>query len=78
MWDSNVVGNRARHFILLGCLLAILIVGTAVAADKNTQEPTKSGPNEPRKYGPYCGLYRLYTTIKLDSQEANFQELVKP
>jgi hypothetical protein len=36
MWESNVVGNRARHFILLDCLLAILIVGTAVAGGKVT------------------------------------------
>ena len=78
MSNSNFVGKRARYFLLLVCLISILIVGTAVATDENMQKPTKSALSKPRRAGPYCGVYCLYTVMKLSGKEVDFRQLLKP
>ncbi len=78
MWNFNVVGRGALRLLLLVYILAILPDVNKVAADENNQKPPKSASLKRRSYDSYCGLYCLYTVIKLAGQEVDFQELVKP
>ncbi len=73
MWGSNFVSN-----LLLVCLLVVSTGGITVAADENSQEPTRSTPIKSQKSGPYCGLNCLYTAMKLTNREVDFRKLVKP
>lgn len=77
MLNSIFVSKRYWHFLLSSFLLVILIVVTAVSADVNTQKSPRSAPTKSHTSGPYCGLYCLYTVLKLTGQEVDFKELVK-
>ena len=75
------LNNKTRHFYLLviACILGILIAGQAIPADESKQEPPKSvSPKLRRLRHPHCGVYCLYTAIKLGNRDVNFQDLVKP
>jgi len=78
MSNSDFMCSRANRSVLLVCSLGILIVCAAVVADENTPKPPKSAYTKLRNSGPYCGLYCIYTVLKLVGQEADFQDLVKP
>jgi rhodanese-related sulfurtransferase len=78
MWISDVVGRRALRFLLLVCILAIFPAGKRVAADENEQKTSTIVSTSRKSSGPYCGIYCLYTTMKLDDKEINFRKLVKP
>ena len=79
MEGSNNAGGRLRHFRLsLFVCLSVIITSITIAAHENNQKPSEANSTKRKSSGPYCGLYCLYTTIKLAGQVANFQELVKP
>ena len=70
--------GRRHHLLLFFFILAFLIVGKTVGADQNNQKPSKPPSAKRKSSGPYCGLYCLYTTMKLASREIDFTQLVKP
>ncbi len=78
MWNSNVVGRRDLRFLLLVCILAIFPAGKRVAADENNHKSAESLAAKRKSSGSYCGIYCLYTTMKLADKEIDFRKLVKP
>jgi len=78
MTNSNLVSSRIRCFLLLVCILTILIPGQTYAAEKTTPKESKSTNARARSRHPHCGLYCLYTTMRLTGKEIDFSELVKP
>ena len=49
------------------------------AADENQNEHSSDTDNlKKRVNGPYCGLYCLYTIMKMADKEVGFQEFLKP
>ncbi len=66
-------------FMLFICLSIIIICGSAIAADKNSnQNQSKTASAKLKSCSSYCGVYCLYAVMKLSDQKVNFQELVKP
>ena len=78
MWNSNVVGRRALRFLLLVCILAIFPAGKRVAVAENKQKSAKSLAIKRKSSGPYCGMYCLYTVMRLADKEVDFRKLLKP
>jgi len=78
MSNFSFLGSRGWHFLLLACILALLISGKTYADDENEENPSESATAKRRPSHPHCGLYCLYTVMKLAGQESNFQELIKP
>ncbi|MHC4397537.1 MAG: cysteine peptidase family C39 domain-containing protein, partial [Planctomycetota bacterium] len=69
---------RRRFFLLFVFVLALTAAGQSVASDGNTQKPAETKSVKPRARHPYCGLYCLYTVMKMAGQRPDFRELVKP
>jgi len=80
MEGFNNISKRSRRFSfsLFFCVLIILVSTNAIAADEKSQDATKGGSAKRKSSGPYCGLYCLYTVMKLSDHEVDFRELVKP
>jgi len=79
MKGFNNAGGRPRNFCLsLFVCLSVIITSKTIAAHKNNQEPSKVVPAKRKSSGPYCGMYCLYTTMKLADKEIDFRKLVKP
>jgi len=79
MEGSNNIGGRPRNFcLLLFVCLSVIITSTTIAAYKNNQEGLKVVSIKRKTSGPYCGIYCLYTTIKLAEKEIDFRQLLKP
>lgn len=72
--------GRPRYFFLLSlaCLLVILASVKTIAADERSEKPSEAVSAKWKSSGPYCGIYCLYTTMKLTNREVDFRELVKP
>jgi len=68
--------SRKRIKPFLFCLLVVSISGT-YAANENGQNRSATTITIKRPSGPYCGLYCIYTAIKLADREIDFRELIK-
>jgi len=78
MQNFNLASDRGWQYLLCICLIAVLIGGKTRATDENNQKPSKASPSKRKSSGPYCGIYCLYTTMKLADKEVDFRKLVKP
>ncbi|MBA7678784.1 hypothetical protein ES703_87062 [subsurface metagenome] len=79
MKGFNNAGGRPRKFCLsLFVCLSVIITSTTIAAYKNNQEASKVVPAKRKSSGSYCGIYCLYTTMKLADKEIDFRKLLKP
>ena len=65
--------------MLLIYAITILFNIGPYAADENQSKQSKTTDNIKKKAsGPYCGLNCLYTIMKLDGREVDFEDLIKP
>ncbi|MHC4397411.1 MAG: rhodanese-like domain-containing protein [Planctomycetota bacterium] len=79
MLNPNLLNSfRRRCFLLFVCILVSLAAGKSLAADKNKQNEAENASVSPRPSHPHCGLYCIYTAMKLAGKEIDFRELVKP
>jgi rhodanese-related sulfurtransferase len=80
MLNPNPGGGSTRcGFLLFICILAFFAVSKSAVADENKHKPAAEATSvKPRARQPYCGLYCLYTAMKLAGQKPDFRELVKP
>ena len=66
------------------CLLLFVCVSLCLAGDKsdatgeNKQNEVETTSVKPRSFRPHCGLYCIYTAMKLAGKEVDFRELVRP
>lgn len=67
-----------RFLLLLANLLAIFIITGTITANENKDNSPEAASVKPQTHHPHCGLYCLYTTMKLTGQEIDFVQLVKP
>jgi len=74
MWTSNLSHHRSQPIVLSLCILTILLGGTFETA---AGVETKPSPARKSKH-PYCGLYCLYSVMRLAGHKIEFQDLVKP
>ena len=74
------IPNTTRRF----CLLSVLFVCTFTTvaktcdADENNSKSLNAASVKRQPRHPHCGLYCLYTAMKLAGQETDFRQLVKP
>lgn len=80
MWNFNLVGSQGRRFcLLLVCILAVLSAEKTDAADENERKSPKAVSAKNKSSGPYCGLYCLYSAMKITGKkEVDFRALLKP
>jgi len=78
MSNFRVVDGLSRHLVLFICVIAILLSSQTYATEENQVEPSKSTAAKRGLSHPHCGLYCLYTVMKLAGENVNFRELVKP
>ncbi|RLB75297.1 MAG: hypothetical protein DRH24_19840 [Deltaproteobacteria bacterium] len=80
MPKRDLMGAPHQRFCLLlfVCILLTLFAGKIVAADENNRESSVSTSVKRKSSHPYCGLYCLYTAMKLADREVDFRELLKP
>lgn len=62
---------------LVICVVFILIANTTTIAD-NKHDTSQVAFIQRKPAGPYCGVYCLYTAMKLAGSEVDFIELLKP
>jgi hypothetical protein len=79
MWEDNaVIMIPRRSLLIIFCVIIVLTASNSFAEDDNKQEPAKTASEKSRRRHPHCGLYCLYTTMKLAGKEIDFRDLVKP
>lgn len=78
MQNFNLASGRGWQSLLCICLIAVLIGGKTRATDENNQKPSKANHSKRKSSSSYCGVYGLYTVMKLSGRKINFLELVKP
>ena len=81
MESFNNSGGRILHLYLPLCVfLLITIFGSRTIAEvKNIENPSGTTcVSEGISTGSYCGVYCLYSAMKLFNYEVDFSELVKP
>ncbi len=74
---SNFFVDKICIFLFLICATAIL-ANSSLASEKNENKETKSNSSITvlkSSSGPYCGLYCLYTIVRLANRKINFVEL---
>ncbi|MHC4740162.1 MAG: cysteine peptidase family C39 domain-containing protein, partial [Planctomycetota bacterium] len=71
-------GPGQSCLFLFVCILVFLASGKSVGADKNKQSEAEDSSVSFRPSHPHCGLYCIYTAMKLAGKEIGFRELVKP
>lgn len=67
-----------RFMLLLANLLVIFIITGTITANENKDNSPVVASVKPQTHHPHCGLYCLYTTMKLSGREIDFVQLVKP
>jgi len=74
MSKSNIRIFRLEHryFWVISCLLILLTVITPTAAADKANHARR------RYSGPYCGLFCLYSIMKLSGKNSDIKELIKP
>ena len=81
MHNYNCEQTRHRYvsWFLVACLvLAFLIINKIVVAAGHDQSDSTTAVKAPRASHPYCGIYCIYTAMKLAGQETDIQDLLKP
>ena len=80
MWNFNLASSPSQRpcLMLFIFISSFLIAGKTVVADPNNPKPSQPTSAKRKSSGPYCGLYCLYTTMKLAGREIDFTQLVKP
>ncbi|HUT29234.1 MAG TPA: rhodanese-like domain-containing protein [Sedimentisphaerales bacterium] len=79
MSNFSVVTNSGRCFIVCVCSLAVLAAGEIDAAAQNSQKASETAAAPHKSSGPYCGLYCVYTAMKILGREnLEFRQLMKP
>ncbi len=74
MWTSKLSQHCSQITVLSLCVLVILIGG---AVETAAGVEAKSSPARKTKH-PHCGLYCLYSAMRLGGKEIEFRDLVKP
>lgn len=64
--------------LLFVCVLVCLAGDKSDAAIENKQDEVDTTSVKPRSSHPHCGLYCIYTAMKLAGKEVDFKKLVKP
>jgi rhodanese-related sulfurtransferase len=78
MQSDNALICRFQRLLLFICAAIVLAAGQIFAADRNEQKkPTTGGALQKSSGVPYCGLFCLYTVMKLVGRKIDFRELVK-
>jgi rhodanese-related sulfurtransferase/predicted double-glycine peptidase len=77
MDSYRTINNRTRSLLLWICTIVTLTGGRLFAADEIKQDDTNATPAIRKSSAPYCGLYCIYTVLKLAGQEIDFRELAK-
>lgn len=78
MQSDNPLICRSQRLLLFICAATVLATGQIFAADGTEQKKPTTGGALRKSYGaPYCGLYCLYTAMKLAGRRIDFRELVK-
>ncbi|MBL7106452.1 MAG: hypothetical protein ISS77_02430 [Phycisphaerae bacterium] len=75
-YRSNV--QSANFFLLLVCIIVLISSGNLSAVGQAQKEVAEAETVKPKLRQPYCGLYCVYTAMKLAGKEVDFRELVKP
>jgi len=72
--------NRSNYriLLLLANLLFIFIITGTITANENKDNSPEAATVKPQTNHPHCGLYCLYTTMKLAGRQIDFTQLVKP
>lgn len=80
MLKYNFASSPRHHFCLLlfVCASAVLMADRKVMANENNQEQEKPSPVKRKSSSTYCGVHCLYTVMKLENNEVEFHELLKP
>ncbi len=80
MSSSNLMRGRGWCFcfLLFVYVLSLITVGKPVIANENNQKPAEATSVKRQTRHPRCGLYCLYTAMKLADREVDFRELLKP
>jgi rhodanese-related sulfurtransferase len=80
MEGFNNSNGRFWHFclVLFICTLFIVVDSKTNAAVKSVQNTPKTTTSKRQLSGSYCGVYCLYSTMKLSNREVEFINLVKP
>ncbi len=77
MLNLHLIRRQLGCFSLLICIIT-LIASKTYAAKANEQKPPESLPTKRKSSDPYCGVYCLYTKMKLDNIKIDFRKLVQP
>jgi rhodanese-related sulfurtransferase len=69
--------NRCFYHLLSICLLVIITSNRTISASESKEIPSEFTAKR-KSSSRYCGIYCLYTVMKLNDLKTNFRELVKP
>jgi len=72
------VFSHLKHLLLLSCIVAALVGHTANAAEDSRSGSRPPGSIKRKFHHPYCGLYCLYSVMKMAGKDVNFPDLVRP
>ncbi|MHC4159099.1 MAG: rhodanese-like domain-containing protein [Planctomycetota bacterium] len=64
--------------LILAVLLEPVIANNTIAVKEQTRKTVNSSAKQCRSSGAYCGIYCLYTVMKLSSMDVKPAELLKP
>ena len=70
--------RRGHYFLMLVCILSIFTASKSAESEENKDKPSKAASVKRKTIKPYCGLYCLYSVMKLADKEIDFNELIKP
>jgi rhodanese-related sulfurtransferase len=78
MQSENPLIYRFQRLLLFICAATVLAAGKVFATDGNEQKKPTDGSALRKPSGvPYCGLFCIYTVMKLADRKIDFRELVK-
>ncbi len=78
MTNSSIASSQMGCVLLLVCIFTVLIASHLYAEDQTTPKASKSTAAGSSTSHPFCGLYYLYATMRLNQKEIDFSELLKP
>jgi len=77
MSTFRALSHRNGAFLLF-CVMAALLGRAANASDDGEAASSQPLSVKRKANHPYCGLYCLYSVMKMDGRNINFADLVKP
>lgn len=78
MDTHNRISSCTQSLFLWICAISILTGGRVFAADEIKQNNADAAATVRKSSLPYCGLYCIYTVLKLAGEEIDFRRLAKP